>query len=77
MGLSTADLSLTRTAFGSTSSRTRAVFGGGYLPASPNAAQNTLDYQQFTSTGNFIDFGDLSTTLRNTAGLSNGHGGLG
>ena len=76
-GVDTADLSLTRTSFGSTSSRTRAVFGGGYLPASPNAAQNTLDYQQFTSTGNFIDFGDLSTTLRNTTGLSNGHGGLG
>ena len=76
-GVDTADLSLTRTSFGSTSSRTRAVFGGGYLPASPNATQNTLDYQQFTSTGNFIDFGDLSTSLRNTAGLSNGHGGLG
>ena len=76
-GLDTADLSLTRTAFGSTSSKIRAVFGGGYLPASPSAAQNTLDYQQFASEGNFIDFGDLSTTLRNTAGLSNGHGGLG
>jgi hypothetical protein len=76
-GVDTADLSLTRTSFGSTSSKTRAVFGGGYLPASPNAAQNTLDYQQFASDGNFIDFGDLTTTLRNTTGLSNGHGGLG
>ncbi len=76
-GVDTADLSLTRTSFGSTSSKTRAVFGGGYLPASPSATQNTLDYQQFTSSGNFIDFGDLSTTLRNTTGLSNGHGGLG
>ena len=76
-GVDAGDLSLTRTSFASMSSRTRAVFGGGYLPASPNAAQNTLDYQQFASTSNFIDFGDLSTNFRNTAGLSNGHGGLG
>tara|TARA_R100000008_G_scaffold77332_1_gene57694 strand:+ start:1890 stop:2903 length:1014 start_codon:yes stop_codon:yes gene_type:complete len=76
-GVNTADLSSTRTAFGSTSSRTRAVFGGGYSPSSPYPATNIIDYQQFTSTGNFIDFGDLSTTFQLTAGLSNGHGGLG
>ena len=76
-GISGSDLSSTRTAFASMSSSTRAVFAGGYSPSSPNAETNIIDYQQFTSDGNFIDFGDLSTDFRNTAGLSNGHGGLG
>jgi len=76
-GVSIADLSSARTSFASMSSRTRAVFAGGYSPSSPNPVTNIIDYQQFTSGGNFIDFGDLSTTFRNTSGLSNGHGGLG
>ena len=76
-GVDTGDLSLTRTSFASMSSRTRAVFAGGYSPSSPYPVTNIIDYQQFASSSNLIDFGDLSTTLRNTAGLSNGHGGLG
>jgi len=76
-GVSIADLSSARTAFASMSSKTRAVFAGGYSPSSPHPVTNIIDYQQFTSGGNFIDFGDLSTTFRNTSGLSNGHGGLG
>ena len=38
---------------------------------------NNIDYQQFASSSNFVDFGDLTTDFRNCAGLSNGHGGLG
>ena len=76
-GVSVADLSSARTAFASMSSSTRAVFAGGYSPSSPYPERNIIDYQQFTSDGNFIDFGDLTTDFRNTAGLSNGHGGLG
>ena len=76
-GVNTADLSSTRTAFASTSSRTRAVFAGGYSPSSPYPETNIIDFQQFASEGDFIDFGDLTTDIRNTAGLSNGHGGLG
>ena len=72
-----ADLSSTRTALASMSSETRAVFAGGYSPSSPHAETNIIDYQQFASNSNFVDFGDLTTDFRNTAGLSNGHGGLG
>ena len=76
-GVNIADLSSTRTAFGSMSSKTRAVFAGGYSPSSPYPETNIIDYQQFASDNNFVDFGDLTTNIRNTAGLSNGHGGLG
>ena len=76
-GVNTADLSSTRTALASMSTKTRAVFAGGYSPSSPYPEINIIDYQQFASDGNFIDFGDLTTDFRNTAGLSNGHGGLG
>ena len=72
-----ADLSSTRTALASMSTKTRAVFAGGYSPSSPYPETNIIDYAEFASEGNFIDFGDLSTDFRNTAGLSNGHGGLG
>ena len=76
-GVNTADLSSTRTAFGSMSSKTRAVFAGGYSPSSPHPVRDIIDYQHFISNGNFVDFGDLTTDFRNTAGLSKGHGGLG
>ena len=76
-GVATADLSSSRTAFASMSTKTRAVFAGGYSPSSPYPETNIIDYAEFASEGNFIDFGDLSTDFRNTAGLSNGHGGLG
>ena len=76
-GVSVADLSSARTAFASMSSKTRAVFAGGYGPSSPYPVTNIIDYQQFASEGDFMDFGDLSTNFRNTSGLSNGHGGLG
>ena len=76
-GLSVADLTSARTSFASMSSKTRAVFAGGYSPSSPYPVTNIIDYQQFASSSNLIDFGDLSTTFRNTSGLSNGHGGLG
>ena len=76
-GVSIGDLSSARTSFASMSSKTRAVFAGGYSPSSPYPVTNIIDYQQFTSDANFNDFGDLSTTFRNTSGLSNGHGGLG
>ena len=37
---------------------------------------NTMDYVQFASVGNAMDFGDLTTTLYTSGGTSNGHGGL-
>ena len=52
--------------------RGRAVFGGAYSPS----AVNTMNYVQIMTTGNALDFGDL-TVARGTGALSNGHGGLG
>jgi hypothetical protein len=42
-------------------SSTRGVFGGGYT-TSPNSIVNVIDYIQFSTLGNALDFGDLSQT---------------
>ena len=48
---------------------------GGYdNPAS--AYSNVLDYITIASTGNAIDFGDMSTATGGGSVLCNGHGGL-
>ena len=57
---------------GGCASSTRAVFGGAYSPS----AVNTMNYVQIMTTGDAVDFGDL-TVARGTGALSNGHGGLG
>ena len=57
---------------GGCASPTRAVFGGAYSPS----ALNTMNYVQIMTTGDAVDFGDL-TVARGTGALSNGHGGLG
>ena len=56
---------------GGCASSTRAVFGGAYSPS----AQNTINYVHIMTTGDAVDFGDL-TVARGTGALSNGHGGL-
>ena len=59
-------------------SPTRAVYCGGYgAPAPIYVSLNTIEYVQFASEGNGIDFGDLAQAVRGAAGISNGHGGLG
>ena len=58
---------------GGAASPTRGVWGGGY--GSP-AFRNTLDYVEIASTGNAVDFGDLTYSADRVAGCSNGHGGL-
>ena len=40
--------------------RGRAVFGGGYGPSSPYPNLNTLDMVNITTTGNAVDYGDLT-----------------
>ena len=57
---------------GGCASGTRAVFGGAYSPS----AVNTMNFVQIMTTGDAVDFGDL-TVARGTGALSNGHGGLG
>lgn len=72
------DLTTVKTRFGACSSATRGVFGGGYTaPAPANAASNIIDYVTIMSTGNAIDFGDLTVGRHQNAACSNGHGGLG
>ena len=47
---------------------------GGFLPS---ARTNRIEYMTISTTGDAIDFGDLTNTARSRgAGVSNGHGGL-
>ena len=59
---------------GQTSSRTRAIFGGGYQSGQPR--QNSIDFVTIASTGNTTLFGELTARRYATAPASNGHGGL-
>ena len=43
---------------------TRALFGGGYTPSNTK----TIDYANIDTTGNFIDFGDLTDTNNGSKG---------
>ena len=60
-------------------SPTRAVFAGGsQAPATPNIIDR-IDYVEIMTTGNAVDFGNLTYTTgdgRQPQGGSNGHGGL-
>ena len=53
-------------------SPTRIVWGGGETAP----ALNTMDYVQIMTTGNAVDFGDLTVARFNAFSTSNGHGGL-
>ena len=67
------DMNETRDGACSAASPTRIVTMGGRNPSNSNA----IDYGQIMTKGNFIDFGDLSSTATFMGGCSNGHGGLG
>jgi hypothetical protein len=71
------DLTQIRGEYGALSSSTRGICIGGYAPSvpSPNAT-NVIDYILFTTQGNAVDFGDLTTAAFNSDGFSNAHGGL-
>ena len=62
------------------SSSTRCVFGGRTYYSHPSFYRvNTMDYVEIATTGNALDFGDMAfmtDVTGNTAGGSNGHGGL-
>jgi len=58
-------------------SSTRACIAGGKQTPSPNAMENGIEYVQIMSEGNSVDAGDLTQSVYNCQGLSNGHGGLG
>jgi len=58
------------------SSKTRGLFCGGYF-SSPLSVKDEIDYVTIATTGDAIDFGDLTTTTRNMDACSDVHGGLG
>ena len=58
-------------------SPTRAVFPGGLGPAPSYTRYDAISYVQIMTTGNAVDFGDLTAGTQYVAGMSNGHGGLG
>ena len=51
-------------------SATGTVFGGGYNDT------DTIDFIQTATTGNAVDFGNMTADSGGNAGVSNGHGGL-
>ena len=58
-------------------SKTRIVRCGGNGPDNaPVYNQNTIDYIEIATTGNFLDFGDMTQEIRNTASNSSNHGGV-
>ena len=59
------------------SSSTRGVWAGGYTEPSPATKLNIIEYVQIMSTGNAVDFGDITGLYSSMTGTSNGHGGLG
>ena len=56
---------------GSAGSRTRAVFGGGSSPTSPYPTVNSIEFVTIASTGNSIDFGDLTVARYSVGAVSN------
>ena len=62
------NLSLGRRQLGATGNTTRGVFCGGYLLASPYLRYNVMDYVTIASTGDAVDFGDITTTIKGAVG---------
>jgi hypothetical protein len=70
------DLTQVRFGLAACSSSTRGLFAGGISNPSPLTNSNTIDYITIASTGNAIDFGDLTITIRNCGACSNATRGL-
>ena len=68
------DMLVSRSSFASMSDCVRGIFAGG--DGSP-AQFDEIDYFNIATTGDAVDFGDLPYDNQQTAGCSNGHGGLG
>ena len=57
-------------------SSTRAVNAGGDLFAQPYGKVDNIDFVQIMTTGNAMDFGNLTESKNHMQGSTNGHGGL-
>ena len=60
---------------GAASSPTRGVIMGG-IGGSPRSQTNVSQKIEILTTGNTVDFGDITTARNAGGGISNGHGGL-
>ena len=58
------------------SSSTRALFGGGLNANAGFAKNNAVEYVTISTTGNALDFGDLTLATYELSACSNAHGGL-
>ena len=59
------------------SSKLRGVCASGYGTVAPtNTIVNTMEYVEIATTGNSVDFGDVTQKRRHIKGCSNAHGGL-
>ena len=58
------------------SSPTRGVFPGGTPSPGSSGADGTIDYVEFSTQGNAVDFGDMETAMSSGSYFSNAHGGL-
>jgi hypothetical protein len=71
------DLTVARRTLGSTSNATRGIFAGGSNATPvPDTMQNVLDYITISSTGNAVDFGDLTVARDGPQGCSSSTRGI-
>ena len=58
--------------------RGRGVFASGFSGASPSPGNlvDTMDFIEIATTGDAVDFGDLTYNRNRSGSCSNGHGGL-
>jgi hypothetical protein len=70
------DLSVGKNSLSACSSSTRGVFGGGFTTTPATTGFNTIEYITISSTGDAVDFGDLTAENYAFAACSNAHGGL-
>ena len=70
------DLLGKRSGLAALSSPTRALFAGGYGNGSPAGGTNDITYVEIATTGNSVDFGDLTNSRRYLAGVSNNTRGV-
>ena len=74
------ELTIARQSQTCTGSRIKALHAGGDSSASgstPATLLTSIDVIDYASSGNATDFGSLSKTITNAAGVSDSHGGLG
>ena len=60
-----------------TTNSVRATFAGGQQESPSYTLTNYIDYVTIASTGNAIDFGDLTAAISQTTAVSDTNGGLG